>query len=173
MCEYLDKAEKKAPNKETFEQHMLRLYPKYNLEELSEIRRLKFHWVEEAKKRKLGKQEKNVKLRLGEQEYDGDFHLRSSVGIRSEGGGAKLVLRSCYEKTAAWFNEERASGNFVDRTDLFLEWEHHAKELEASLKEKELSFDAQVPGAEPLCSYIRITDKLSMPGCEYLSKKLI
>ena len=63
------------------------------------------------------------------------------------------VLRSCYEKTAACFNEERASGNFVDRTDLCLEWEHHAKELEASLKEKELSFDAQVPGAEPLSPY--------------------
>ena len=80
------------------------------------------------------------------------------------------VLRSCCRKTAAWFNEERASGNFVDRTDLFLEWEHHAKELEASLKEKELSFDAQVPGAEPLCSYIRITEKLvpCHPCCRHL-----
>ena len=112
---------------------MLSLYSKYSLEELNEIRAQKARWVAEAKKMKHGKQEKNVKFRLGEQEYEGDFHLRTSVGIRAAGGGAKHVLWSIYEKTAEWFNQERASGNFVDRADLFLEWLHHAKQLKASL----------------------------------------
>ena len=94
-----------------------------------------------------------MKLRLGEQEYDGDFHLRSSLGIKAAGGGAKLVLRRLYEKTAAWFNQERACGNFVDRTDVFLEWFHHAKQLEGNLKAKNQSFEEKVFGAEPLTPF--------------------
>ena len=49
--------------------------------------------------------------------------------------------------------EQRASGVMVEKTDLLLEWLHHAKQLEASLKEKEQRFDAQVPGAKPLSPY--------------------
>ena len=95
---------------------------------------------------RLGKQAKNVHLRLGEQEYSGDFTIRTGVGRRSEGGGVKLVLVELCVKTQAWFNEERAAGNFVDRTDLFLEWLHHAKALEKQLLDKkEKSEIAEVP----------------------------
>ena len=137
MCEYMAKAEPGAESEEAFQNHVTSLY-KRSWEEIEHIRSKHEEWKLAVKKMRLGSQANNIHLRLGECEYDGSFTLKTSVGMRAAGGGVKLVNKELYEKTAAWFEKERAAGNFVDRVDLFLEWVHHAKELEAKLEDKAL-----------------------------------
>ena len=149
MCEYIEKAEQKAASPEALEKHLMSLYP-YSVQELEEIRRNKDHWEHEVKMRKLGRRANNNHLRLGEQEYSGDFVIHTGVGMRAAGGGVKLVLKELFLKTAIWFELERSSGSFVDKTDLFLEWLFHAKKLETRLKGKAEAFEIGQDGAEPL-----------------------
>ena len=88
MCEYIDKAEKIATNEEMLREHVSLMYSQFSADEIAEIRAQKEHWQHEAKIMRLGKQAKNIHLRLGEQEYSGDFVIRTGVGRRAEGAGS-------------------------------------------------------------------------------------
>ncbi len=75
MCKYVAKAEQAASSQETFEEHLRATY-KYTPEQIAWIREREEFWRSEVAKLKVGKQAKNMHLRLGEQEYDGDFTIR-------------------------------------------------------------------------------------------------
>ena len=175
ICVEIDKCKKVNPDKseqEVFE-HVGSLFRKHTDEQIIGIYAAKEKWRDIVQAMGLGTQEHNkhmkVNLGFGEKKDKADVSLRSTVGIRKTGGGAKLKLVEIFSKTHAWFVRERLAGNFVDKIDLVLEWTFHAQILLKQLWDKRSEAETD-PELEKLTAkeeeqFITLTKKF-----EWLSK---
>ena len=69
--------------------------------------------------------------------------MKASTGMRARGGGRKNEFVEIYEGVKAWLENERSHGRFVDKADLFFEFEART---EAQLQ----AYDARVKAGDKL-----------------------
>ena len=124
----------KAKDQEEHERHIQNLYKDFSLKDLELIASKEEAWKDRVKNARAHSGEK---LKCGDKELTYDFSMRSSQGVRAEGGGVTLVLRHVYEKVAEVFELERSCGHPCNAEFLMDEFMYYAEKMKDKLDQKE------------------------------------
>ena len=176
MCKYMKTVESKAESRSDYETHVLTVYKDYTLPSLELIRNNEMTWIEKFKAARV---HSGRNLKCGESELVYDFSMRSSVGVRKEGGGNTLLLRSIYEQVAQVFEAERACGHPCTKEFLYDEWMFYGREFKKNLEDhKNLHSNAprkyEKPTKNEIEQLVRIEQRLEAlekPGVQGINNR--
>ncbi len=58
--------------------------------------------------------------------------------VRNKGGGRKIQLQPIFDKVRLWFERFRSAGHYVDRSDIYYQYQYEAKQFLDACTKREL-----------------------------------